>query len=505
MAGALACNALEMEAHVQNLHPVRSRARLLSLSVVTLGLVALLALFGQQAAIASRGLAAPTPASSPVAPHRPVTQDAAAPAQCDGMDCAITSRVGWQETPLTPKRGEQFSVAYLGGTWTVDQRSLPFVGPAGYSSDVDSQIGYPECKVDGRWPYAALLGKIGDGPVFLVGGGGGFTAERDGALSLHINDATFCQGDNEGSVSVRVAKPPCARLSVVPSYKEISLGDTGATEVRVADVVNLYGVQFRVNFDPDVVQGVDADPNMPGVQMEIGSLFSGKDYFVARNSVDNAAGVGEFVVTLVAPATPISGTGALAVITWQGKNAGQSPITLTLTGLAPASPICHTIENGSIRVGRQGQVISGRVLLQAAQDHSGTSVFLTEAPRTCATKICAQELSNVPLDVTDREGRFEVSPFAGRSYPWLWAYHACYLTGVKRWPQGDLGTLTLPAGDLNEDNCVNIYDLTKMAWCYGTTGCSCADFNQDGKVDIFDLTLVASNFGRCGSVDDWRP
>jgi hypothetical protein len=350
------------------------------------------------------------------------------------------------------------------------------------------------------------LGKIDDGPVFLVDGGGTFTAERDGALYLQINDATLCQGDNEGSISVRVAGLSCARLSVVPSYKEISLGGTGTTDVRVADVVNLYGVQFKINFDPSVVQAVDADPNTAGVQMGLGSLFSGKNYFVARNTVSNTIGVGEFVVTLVAPATPISSAGVLAVINWQGVKTGQSPITLTLTGLAPASqPICHTIENGSIRVISSGAAISGRVLLQGGGDHSGTSVFLTEGPRTCWTSFCIHELSNVPLDITDRDGQFEVSPFPGHSYPWLWAYRTCYLTGVKQWPQGNLGTLTLPAGDLNEDNCINIYDLTKMAQCYGTTGCACADFNQDGQVDIFDLAMVAGNFGRCGSVNDWRP
>jgi len=491
---------------MENLYNARWRARLLSLSVVACVLVGLLALSGQQAATASRGLAEPTPEPSPSVPRPPLQSNAATPAQCSGSDCVITSLAGWQQTSLTVKAGEQFSISYLGGTWTVDKRNWPLVGPGGYSSGIDQQIGYPACKVDSRWAYATLLGKIDDGPVFLVDGGGTFTAERDGALYLQINDATLCQGDNEGSISVRVAGLSCARLSVVPSYKEISRGGTGTTDVRVADVVNLYGVQFRVNFDPGVVQVVDADPNTAGVQMGIGALFSGKNYFVARNIVSNTTGVGEFVVTLVAPATPISGAGVLAAINWKGKNAGESPITLTLTGLAPASqPICHTIENGNIKVGTSGSVISGRVLLQGAQDHSGTNVFLTEGPRTCGAKLCAQELENVPLDVTDREGRFDVAPRPGRSYPWLWAYRACYLTGVKSWPQGSLGALTLPAGDLNEDNCINIYDLTKMAWqCYGTSRCSCADFNQDGRVDIFDLTVVAGNLGKCGSVDNWR-
>lgn len=449
-------------------------------------------------------LAEPTPEPSPVAPRVPALESPAVPAQCSGTDCTITSLAGWQQTPVTLRQGDQYSVTYVGGTWTVDKRNLPLVGPGGYSSEIDSGIGYPACKVDSRWPYAALLGKIDDGSVFLVDGGGTFTAERDGPLYLQINDATACQGDNEGSISVRITRSPCARLSVAPSYKEVSVGGTGTTEIRVADVSNLYGVQFHVSFDPNVLQVVDANPSTSGVQMGIGSLFSSKNHFVARNNVDNAAGVAEFVVTLVAPATPINGSGALAVITWQGRNGGQSPITLTLTGLAPASqPICHNIENGSIKVISSGPVISGRVLLQGAQDHSGTNVFLTEAPRSCTTKICVQELANVPLDVTDHEGRFEVSPDPGRSYPWLWAYRACYLTGAKQWPQGNVGTLTLPAGDLNEDNCVNIYDLAIMGQRYGGQG-TCADFDQNGQVDIYDLVMVAGNFGMCGPRSNWR-
>lgn len=449
-------------------------------------------------------LAGPTPEPSPASPQPAALRSAAVAAQCSGTDCTITSLAGWQQASVTLKQGDQYSISYLSGTWTVDKRSLPSVGPGGYSPEIDSRIGYPACKVDSRWPYAALLGRMGDGPVFVVGEGGTFSAERDGPLYLQINDATGCQGDNDGAISVRITRLSCARLSVSPSYKEIYAGGTGATEIRVSDVSNLYGVQFHIAFDPNVVQAVDADPGKPGVQMRIGSLFSGKNHYVARNNVDNASGVAEFVVTLVAPATSINGSGALGAITWQGRNAGQSLVTLSSTGLAPASsPICHTIENGSVRVLPRSPAVSGRVLLQGAQDHAGTNVFLTEAPRNCTTKICVQELAGVPLDVTDREGRFEVSPEPGRSYPWLWAYRACYLTGAKQWPQGDLGALTLPAGDLNEDNCINVYDLAIMGQRFGG-GDSCADYDQNGRVDIFDLVMAARNLGRCGPVSDWK-
>ena len=500
-------------------HTTYKRLGAINLFIMAIALVALAASSGlsvlaepanqpvaalQQGSHSPGALAGPTPEPSPAPPQPAALQSAGVPAQCSGTDCTVTSLAGWQQTPVTLKQGDQYSVSYLGGTWTVDKRSLPLVGPGGYSSEIDSRIGYPACKVDSRWPYAALLGRIGDGPAFLVGEGGTFSAERDGPLYLQINDATGCQGDNDGAVSMRITRSPCARLSVAPSYKEISMGGTGATEIRVADVSNLYGVQFHVAFDPNVVQAVDADPGTPGVQMGIGSLFSSKDHYVARNSVDNTTGVAEFVVTLVAPAAPINGSGALAVITWQGRSVGQSPITLSSTGLAPASlPICHAIENGSVRVLPPGPAVSGRVLVQGAQDHTGINVFLTEAPRNCTTKICVQELANVPLDVTDREGRFEVSPEPGHSYPWLWAYRACYLTGARQWPQGDLGTLTLLAGDLNEDNCVNIYDLAIMGQRYGSRD-PCANYDQNGQVDIFDLVMVARNLSKCGPVSDWK-
>jgi hypothetical protein len=453
-------------------------------------------------------LTGPTPEPSPVAPRAPLPQSVAVPAQCSGVNCTISSRAGWQQTPWTLKQGDPFSVAYLSGTWTVDKRSLPFVGPEGYSADVDSRIGYADwCKVNGGAPYAALLGKIDDGPSFLVGRGGNFTADRDGPLYLQINDGTHCQGDNEGSIIVQIPTSLCARLSVVPAVLEIPSGGTGTTEVQVAGVSSLYGVQFHLSFDPNVVQVVDADSTKPGVQIAVGSLFSGKNYFVAKNQADNTSGVIEFIITLRAPVVPISGAGALASVTWQRKGGGQSALTFSQTELSDPNglSICHKSENGSIGGAPLDSAIRGRVLLQGSVNHAGTNVFLTEGLRLYSTKISAQELAGLPLAVTDSNGYFAVTPYPGHTYGWLWAYRPCYLTGQQKLPQpGNLGTLTLPAGDLNEDDRVNIFDLTIMGQRYGTSG-SCADYNQTGAVDIFDLVMVAGNLGKYGSVHDWQP
>ncbi len=450
-------------------------------------------------------LAESTPEPSPAAPRVPMPQSVAVPAQCSGVNCTISSRAGWQQTPLTLKRGDSFSIAYLSGTWTVDKRSIPFVGPEGYSADVDNRIGYADwCKVNGGTPYAALLGKIDDGSSFLVGRGGNFTADRDGSLYLTPNDQTYCQGDNEGSVIVQIPTPACARLYIDPPTQHIPVGSRGTTAVRVANATSLYGVEFRLAFDSSVVQAVDADLNTPGVQVGLGSWFSGKGYFVARNQVSN--GVVEFAVTLAAPTGP-DGSGELAVITWQRSGAGPSALTLMQTKLADRNgmAICHTVENGSIDRVVDSAGISGRVLLQGAQDHSGTNVFLTKELRLYSGKISALDLVGVPLGVTDTNGYFKVVPEPGQTYGWLWVYRPCYLTGQQKLPQpGNLGTLTLPAGDLNEDDRVNIFDLTIMGQRYGTSG-TCADFNRNGTADIFDLVIVAGNLGKYGSVHDWQP
>ena len=62
----------------------------------------------------------------------------------------------------------------------------------------------------------------------------------------------------------------------------------------------------------------------------------------------------------------------------------------------------------------------------------------------------------------------------------------------------DFGLL-LPAGDVHEDNEVNIADLSDMADAFFTAAGDTswnpqADLTCDGSVDILDLSLLADNF-----------
>jgi fibro-slime domain-containing protein len=99
----------------------------------------------------------------------------------------VLSTAGWQNTHLELKANQKFLLDYVSGSWTVDYRNFPYVGLEGYSVDIDSKI-YQGCKYNASWPYAALLGKIGDkGQILLLDHVGLYTAPQDGTLFLRIH------------------------------------------------------------------------------------------------------------------------------------------------------------------------------------------------------------------------------------------------------------------------------------------------------------------------------
>jgi hypothetical protein len=111
---------------------------------------------------------------------------------------------------------------------------------------------------------------------------------------------------------------------------------------------------------------------------------------------------------------------------------------------------------------------------------------------------------------TDANGLFSVnvSALAPGAYNW-WLKSPRYLAngGTITLTTAcslsfDLGTLR--AGDINNDNCVDVVDFTLLR---ATFGKACADpgydaradYNGDCLVDISDFTLLRGNFGQCGA------
>src|SRR2546429_204721 len=113
----------------------------------------------------------------------------AASASGGPFSVTVSSTLGWQKTSLSVTKGQSYTVSYVSGSWTVDYKNFPRVGPAGYSNSVDQTI-YQGCKYDPHSNYAVLLGSISgsSSPDFPIGRGGRFTAASSGVLQLRIND-----------------------------------------------------------------------------------------------------------------------------------------------------------------------------------------------------------------------------------------------------------------------------------------------------------------------------
>ena len=160
-------------------------------------------------------------------------------------------------------------------------------------------------------------------------------------------------------VGALAASPVLAAGSalVLPDPLSVGMksGEEKTVSIRVENATDLYGIEFQVSFDPNVVQVPDADDSLEGVQIAVGDWMA--DGFVAANKVDNEAGTVLFAATLLNPAEPLNGDGTVATIPFAAQGDGTSPLKITKTLLATrdAQETQSEAQDGAIGVSAQGQ------------------------------------------------------------------------------------------------------------------------------------------------------
>lgn len=107
--------------------------------------------------------------------------------------------------------------------------------------------------------------------------------------------------------------------------------------LMVADVVDLYGVDVQLRYDPSQLQVDDANPRLEGIQIAPGPLLAADERFVVTNRVDVAAGLITFVATLLNPAPPVSGQGVLATIAFRVLGNGPYSVEIVRAQLVSSS------------------------------------------------------------------------------------------------------------------------------------------------------------------------
>lgn len=109
---------------------------------------------------------------------------------------------------------------------------------------------------------------------------------------------------------------PLANTKVELEPSDGVLLDSRTVTVRARYVIEMIGYQFRLTFDPNLLEVVDLRP---------GSIFEGKQYMVFP-TIDNEHGVVTYVVTLFQQGVSVSGSGSLAQIVFRAKGLGRSEL-----------------------------------------------------------------------------------------------------------------------------------------------------------------------------------
>ena len=141
-----------------------------------------------------------------------------------------------------------------------------------------------------------------------------------------------------------------ATLTVEPLASTIVVGDSTTVDVVVRDVVDLYGVELQITFDPSKVRVLDANLAAPGVQIDPGTCPAPD--FVVINEVSNATGTIDYTVTAFNPSPACNGDGLIARVEFEALAVGASPIHFSDPILAnrDGQELSTVAQDGSVTV-----------------------------------------------------------------------------------------------------------------------------------------------------------
>jgi hypothetical protein len=129
-------------------------------------------------------------------------------------------------------------------------------------------------------------------------------------------------------------------VSLQRSAEAVQGCGTATVDIWINGVTGLYGADVRVRFDPTMLQVVDANASTPFVQIQALGGFL-QTNFVIKKLACNAleptnpdcdepeeVGMIWYADSQINPTPPVSGSGAIARITFRGLAAGASNLTI---------------------------------------------------------------------------------------------------------------------------------------------------------------------------------
>jgi hypothetical protein len=320
------------------------------------------------------------------------------------------------------------------------------------------------------------------------------------ALSFTSADGNF---DNVLLAKLAVEPPEIIDPTLLPPA-------TFKINVTIADVRDLYGYQFNLTFDPNIIICL---------QDEVHDVL-GETHYIPNQMIDNTGGFIFINVSYYSPAVPLDIDAATALITikFRVKAVGATNLTLTDTELIDSGgqPITHEVYNGFFQslivdVGIldisavPNPIYQGRstnVSVTVTNEGNSTETFPLNiyynstllatinvtglAPNTNTTVTVAWNTASVTWGKYQLSAQIPPRPFETH------VSDNTLINGIIK--------LKIP-GDINGDDIVDILDALLASNAYGSQPGDPnwnpeADLNGDGLVDVLDVILLSLHFGQ---------
>jgi hypothetical protein len=166
------------------------------------------------------------------------------------------------------------------------------------------------------------------------------------------------------SMPLQLVHAQTTTVSVSPQTSTVTVGQSITVNVQLQNVQNLYGVDVVVDYNSNVLQLVNQQPDLGDSNLhgggilhgdplttDAGNIAAGEIYYNTSLSTSTEY---HLFATSSAPSQSFSGSGIIVTLTFKVLAAGQSPLTLTST-LAdmPAAdqssePIVHNDVSGLV-------------------------------------------------------------------------------------------------------------------------------------------------------------
>lgn len=323
------------------------------------------------------------------------------------------------------------------------------------------------------------------------------------------------------TVTATTPAPTSPSLVVAPEQTSGEVGTVIGVDLRLANVQNVYGLQTQCTVDPNVLTGAGRDDT---------AVFNANNSFIVDQGFQSD-GKWLLAASLLQPNPPFSGEGAAFHIRYQVAGAGSSPISCTALAVDQnGNEIPLTVVNSSINgapvptqppqptatpttppppptetpvVTEEPTVpptlskIVGKVAYQNHPDNAGIVVQLVRSDTTVAGEV-----------TTGADGAFTFLDIPQGTYgvTALGMHHLRIGKVVNITADGqiiDLGTLTLPGGDTDNNGTIDLADASLIGANFDlpvNPAPASADINMDGMINIRDLAIVGGNFGLTGPI-----